>query len=349
MKYLFLREFYPRNNSGGPSRSIYRLLQKRENNLDITIVLPYKNSYGSFFNEEYISILQFLLRALMGNKIELVHFNSLWNPKSTLLPLIFSIPRAKKILISPRGELFEEAINQRKSNFKKVLIKLYKIILPTKRTIFLATDKNESKVLRSQFGDSYSIKIFSNISAKPSEIIINKTNKLKCISLGRSSKIKNFHNSVKTMAKYFPEMIYHLYLIKNDKEIFEEIKRFQTNKNLIKILPPIQPEKVDEIIKDYSVMIAISESENFGHSIAESLSRGIIVITSPKTPWSSRLQNLNKHLIVNPNNLDEGLKKSIDYLLSLDSIEILKLRKEILSIYNLEYMNQKLTKEYEKY
>lgn len=53
----------------------------------------------------------------------------------------------------------------------------------------------------------------------------------------------------------------------------------------------IKPKKLPEVFSHALVYIQPSESENFGHSLAEALSAGLPVITSHNTPW----QELTAH------------------------------------------------------
>ena len=81
----------------------------------------------------------------------------------------------------------------------------------------------------------------------------------------------------------------------------------------------IQPSEIDLIYLNNHVNIMPSKSENFGHSLVESLSAGKPIITSFNVPWND-LEVYNSGFNINPDDVNK-IANAIEYYAKLDNIE----------------------------
>lgn len=331
--YIFHREYYPRNNSGGPTRSISRLIDSGEANY--TLVLPYKDERVDVDN---IAIWELFAQASISGS-HIFHLNSFWSPYSILLVLLYW---KSLFYVSPRGELFPQALSHGRSRLKQLIFPAIKSLLSVRRcVIFYSSDEekdNNMKLL-----PNFDHRFLANLGPKPVKKITNSSG---IVSLGRAHRIKNFVTAVNGVIIADLEVVYDLFLVPTDPDEFMRISSAAKECSYINIKDPLDPWLVYSHLSRYEFLIAISDSENFGHSIAEALANGLIVIVGAHTPWSSGLKRINDNLVLNDVKDSAQLSENIKRLLNYSQPERKKLRRDILAYYTAQYENMKINKAY---
>ena len=148
--------FTPAYKAGGPIRSVANLVQKLNNNYKISIFTSNSDLHDSkpLNNIESNSWLPFLKTAQIWyqhskNKYQqsitffkketadVLFINGIYSPQFTLIPIVFS-PIKRKI-VSARGMLHPQALNQKKSK-KSLFLLFFKALTKLKKVEFHATD-----------------------------------------------------------------------------------------------------------------------------------------------------------------------------------------------------------------
>jgi len=108
--------------------------------------------------------------------------------------------------------------------------------------------------------------------------------------MGRLHPIKNLPTLLEAWQRVKPEG-WTLQLVGSDEEAHREALRKQAEQlgisDRIEFLEPVYGTEKWRIIRNASLAVLISHSENFGLSAAEALGCGVPVIASKTTPWQS--------------------------------------------------------------
>ena len=311
-----MAHYLPGTNIGGPLTSVINITSSLSDYFDFYI-LTYDRDFGA--NIPYPEILAnnwvksdyCQVCYIRKNKTSLFqifkHIRSL-NPdviySNPLLDPIFSISivlahKLKflgdiKLIVAPRGELYDEALNFRKCK-KRFFLRAAKIFRLYKKVVWHATNEHEKLLITEK------LKIKPE-KIKVARIIPNTTlpqfqnnydlsntgNLMKIVFLARISKDKNLPFALNILSKVKSHVQFDIYGPIEDKDIWENCI------NLIKQLPPnikvvykgmLSHQIVKETLLNYQLFFMPTLSENFGHSIAESLSVGTPVLISDNTPW----------------------------------------------------------------
>ena len=158
--------FYP-NQKNGPSLSLYWLSRcLSEESLDITIYttndsvdnLPLNKLISCDFGKvQYVTSKNFkyslnlIWKSLINfHKFDIIVITSLFYPLSAIL-LFYSFLFKKKLIVSPRGELYENALNSKSKTFKKLYINTLNVLLSVKSNNYrfhaTATEEEEELFL----------------------------------------------------------------------------------------------------------------------------------------------------------------------------------------------------------
>lgn len=320
----------PRSLSG-PNKSIkliHTKVFKRKTNFAIFFKYPNKNKYylnGKILN--YIDIIRYIAKS------DIIYLNGIYNFTHFILPLALAIYFKKKIIISPRGMLGDEAFI--KSKYKKIfLIKIFNFIFHNiNHKISMHATSTKEKV---------DIKLKTN--CKPKEIFLlpnlNNTKKVVFKNYKRINEIKFFYfsniTSKKNLLHFFEAMhltnlpynkiSLHIYGKIIDKKYYEKLLKYKKEYKLnIKFKGEFPNNKITILQKKYHFLAHMSHGENYGHTIVECLSMGIPCIIGDNTPWS----NYDKHFqgLVHPTLLVKQLSRSLIQLYQMNNKNYQNLRK----------------------
>lgn len=241
------------------------------------------------FTLSYLLQLYFLIKNLKNNFV--LFINSVYSINSFLIPLILMKFIRKinyNIVVSPRGMLSNKATTGLK---KRLYLKSIKILLD-KNVTFQVSNKKEFNDLKNNLNPKSKIVIFKDPIPQPPKII--KTNKvknknLKIIYFGRLSYIKNIEFAYKVFKLSSNKFDFDVYgeINKNDinyfnkcDELLKSIKNVNYSYN-----GHISYNQRLKILEDYDLCFVPSFSENFCHTIYDSLSVGTPVLTTDGVPW----------------------------------------------------------------
>lgn len=299
-------------NTGGPAESVPKLLKEISKlnlykinlitldgnlshsvkdlynyNIDIYLVNTFSKK-NIYFNPEYI----FLLKKIII-KSDIVHIQGLW-----LFPFwvagFYARKYNKKLIISPRGSLSPNRLL--KSRFKKKIAAFLfdKRNLNKSDLIHCTAPIERENVLK--FGVKAKPFIVPNgvdfINTKDfTEKIIDTDRKI-CLFFARLDPIKGLDILIDAW-KVVKNEKWLLVICGPDEKNYKKnlLSKIKSNflQDSIVLLEPVYGSRKFNLYTQASLFVLPSYGENFGISIAESLSCGIPVITTNETPWQDVL------------------------------------------------------------
>ena len=219
---------------------------------------------------------------------DIVQFSSIFFPP-TLPLLISSVIKNKAVIISPRGELYSAAINQ-KSIKKKICLSIIKLF--QKKINFHATNDYEVKIIRGIFPNAKSFITIPNYIELPIRLDIKIEDKF--VFIGRINPIKNIHlliDAINIVHKVNPSIkldILGIARLDYEKEYLSSLKKKIALLNLEKVIffhGHLNGNEKSKKLASSKALILPSKSENFGNVVLEALAQGTPVIASKNTPW----------------------------------------------------------------
>lgn len=315
---VLIPNFLPGYKMGGPLTSIINMVENLSDFFSFEILTsdrdmgdskPYKNiEFNNWLKKSTYSIcylssnMFFLLRLLMkinSSKAEIIYLNSLFNPFFSIF-IVFSskigLLKSKKIIIAPRGETYDEALDFKKEK-KSTYIKLAKSMQLYKGLYWHASTEVEKQSIIKNFDiDPNLILVALNLTQKVSTNEQGNTNitttirnkGLHIVFLSRVSKDKNILFTFDVLSKIKEDVVFHIYgPIEDDfiwKACKEKIDRLPEN-IVVEYKGTVDKDKVKKVFEQYDLMFLPTFAENFGHVIVESLSVGTPVLLSDNTPW----------------------------------------------------------------
>lgn len=226
-------------------------------------------------------------------------------------------------------------------SFKKIYLRLVEKKIAIHSQFIHSLSFLEKKNLMELGFSSENIKVLPLIDKIVESPYPMKIRKNQIIYLGRLTMIKNLQFIGELASELLSEHKDLCWIIAGglDSEYARELKKY-----FHKILPPenfkftgeLNYEEKHQYLRTSKILIHPSLSENFCHSIAESLGNQTPVITSKNSPWEilnsykagfnldMNLYDWKNGVIQILNNFEEyhiGAKKAYQYLISLDSTE----------------------------
>ncbi len=350
MKVLIVSQCLYPSTLGGQAKTIYWLGQAlARKGVDVDIIasnksIPSKSEveynkwihYEEGLNIYYtdISLLHGLNKKIQYPVIRAINESRGRNYDILILCSIFYIPGfvaarlAKKIIWSPRGELYESAING--SRAKKIFINLIRLLYH-KKTIYHATSTAEEGTIFKYFGKDVRTCIIPNLMYVPNKMEHHPESKY-LLYVGRLSPIKALDNLVQglSMSESFVNSEYKMVFVGAKEEKYDKfyqslIKQIETLGLSDRIIFAGVKDGAEKF-KLYSnayFSFLVSHSENFGNVVIESLSQGTPVIASEGTPWESLRKERAGFWISNDPKM---IAKTVDTIISMTNAEYLLYR-----------------------
>lgn len=345
MRILFTIMNFPPSAFGGQASCMYPVIKElSKTNFDISVLttnykIPPEISIrtDNWINFEGIRIiyirthihyslsLKYLYTGFKEiKKTDQIHLNGFFYFPNIIF-LILGLALKKRIIISPHGELFSPAL---KSKYWKKKPYLWIMRFLAKSADFIATSTDEAKQIRRYYPKAYISIVPNFIELKP-QLSAKRLNQF--IFLGRISKIKRIENLIIacSLSKYF---ISHNFIFlfagptekqfyKYESQLRELVRQHKLDKNIC-FLGEIHSPKKEVLLAESKAMFIVSDSENFGNVVIESLSQGTPVVASKGTPWISLIENNSGFWI---NNSPESIADAMDeiVLMSADSIAVM--------------------------
>ena len=332
MKVLFpLHLFYP-SKIGGPANTVYWLCKALvSNGHEVTVVATKMGiDVGVVKLDEWVKIdgintiycntdSKFSFSAIYHsikrlNDTDVIVFSSICLVQNFIIAFIAKIKK-KRIIWSPRGELFESAVQGNK--LKQLFFRIVKITLE-RYVLFHATSEAERKTISHYFPKS-KIAIIPNYMELPKRQMV-KSEYLELLYVGRIAPIKALDKLIDGLAlsHKFMNSHYTFKFVGGVQQQFEyyyqELLRQVEHKGLhnkISFVGSLVGEEKYKAFASARFLFLVSHSENFGNVVIESLSQGTPVVASMGTPWSTLPQEHAGYWIENTPEMIAGIINTI--------------------------------------
>lgn len=303
---IFMSGFFPGKKYGGPPVSIDNFCSLMSDE-DIYIVCKDHdlgetkryNSIHSGWNDRdnckvlYVSYSEYSFSYLnnISREIDpdLIYLQSLFS-KATYIGLNVAKKNNIKVLLAPRGELNKGAFKKKYKKIPYIYFLQFNGLL--KNVYYQSTSDEETIAVRNYLKVGLNkINYLTNIPSIPKcnyKRVSKKQGKAKIVFLSRIHPKKNLLKAIKYLKNVQGELEFDIYGPIEDKKYWELCKQeIQSNYNVsIKYCGTVEHDKVQYILSKYNAFLFPTQSENYGHVIAEALSVGTPAIISDQTPWS---------------------------------------------------------------
>ncbi len=355
---IFTSYYLPGFKAGGPIRSISSFVSNLNSHFDISVITrnydigdrkkcysitpnswhitdKYRTLYISFFS---FPLFFFLLNKIRVSDYKYIYFNSFFDFKFSIAPVLylklinfFGFSSGCKIIIAPRGEFSDSALNN-KYFLKFFVIFIYKFFSINKFITWHATSISEMQNINSVFGFNENILCVKNF---PSSSLINfnqlslsnKSDILKVVFVGRVSPMKNLKLAFKILKNVKSNVQYDIYGPIENLDYYNQCKlmvnELPDNIN-VNFYGEIKHSDVQFTLLNYDLFFSPTLGENYGHAIVESFLVGCPVLISNNTPWRD-LEFKKAGFDISLKNIEQ-FSIIIDYFANMDSITYKKFK-----------------------
>lgn len=237
----------------------------------------------------------------------------------------------KKIILSPRGELFDSAIFHKGKLYGLLKIAMFSVMKLAYRNkvIFHATSDKEVESIKKYMGQRANIILVPNYMILPDKVLPDSNQNPYLLYVGRLNQIKNIDMIIKGLSlskKFMSSQVKFKIAGEKSGQYYESLIK-QANElgifHKIDFLGLVTGENKDRLYANAKCLLLMSKSENFGNVIVESLAQGTPVIASKGTPWQI-LNNKGAGWWIDADPYE--IAKTVDDLLQLDNKQYLKMR-----------------------
>lgn len=205
----------------------------------------------------------------------------------------------KKVVLSPRGELFDSAVFHKGKAYGLLKCALFSLMGKSygRKVLYHATSPEETDSIKKYMGKNARIKLIPNYMVLPKKVEPGSHDEFYLLYVGRLNHIKNIDIILRGLAKSksFMSSAYVLKIAGEKKgEYFESLVQLAKELgifNKVEFLGLVTGEEKDRLYAGAKCLLLMSKSENFGNVIVESLSQGTPVIASKGTPWQQLDEN----------------------------------------------------------
>jgi len=313
-KVLVLADYYlPGFKAGGPIRSLENITQYLGSEIDFVVLTndrdfgdkqPYSGIDTQTLQKvgcsqvKYLSKRQRLifsmLRTIRTCDAKVIYLNSVFSFFYTIQVLLLrrlGCLKGVKIIIAPRGEFSQGALNIKKAK-KKVFLLLSKIFGFYKDVLWQASSYHEQEDIRRVIHRNAIIAIVPNIpNVDKTHHIVGQDKRpgvLNIIFLSRITRKKNLIFAIESLSELTGEVNFHVYGPLEDHEYWRRCLM------AAEVLPDniqfsykgiVTPPSIQETLSKYDLFYLPTFGENFGHVVFEAISSGCPILISDTTPW----------------------------------------------------------------
>jgi glycosyltransferase involved in cell wall biosynthesis len=304
--------FAPGYKAGGPIQSCVNLSFALKDLYDVYVLttdtdhgetIPYKEIVSNeWIHDPELGIhIYYANKRSLGRKqiskvivnihADYIYLNLLFSPYFNIYPLWMKLKGniSGKVILCPRGSLYDSALSLR-SFKKKPLLILYKWMQMSKRIDFHATNEREKKAIEKYFPNGKIIIADNLPNILQHDFISREKNPgyLDCIFIARIVPIKNLLfllNILKTVSANITLTIVgpaeNAAYWNECKTVIDELPEN------IKVINKgaMEHDKLRELILQNHLFVLPTTGENFGHAIFEAFLSGRPVLISDQTPW----------------------------------------------------------------
>ena len=321
------------DEASGPSYSVVRLCESLLESGHQVILMTLGDSEKKFSFHRPYKRVKFLYRLGLSSvmkkdidkiarndSIDYIHSHGLW-----MMPNIYAGWIAKKynipLIISPRGALSEKAMKTGLILIKNLFWHIFQKKILLSASCFHATSDAEYEDIR-RIGFKQPVIIIPNGIDFQEKIKKTKQPHKTLLFLGRIHPIKGIENLLYAWSEvhsFFPD--WRLKIAGPGERIYvEKIKSLSSTLSLERVdfLGPLYGKNKWDAYRNSELYILPSFSENFGMTVAESLSVGTPVITTKGTPWRGVIDKKSGYWVENSkNSLVSCLQEALPDLLKL--------------------------------
>lgn len=304
--------FYPGYKAGGPIQSVLNLLVILKEKYDIYILTtdtdhgesqPYQNVVSNqwrFSDELHVHVFYAQKSNISRSQIkqqiiainpDYVYLNHLYSPLFVVYPILLKVTNQIKckVIISPRGALYESAIAV-KAYKKRPLLLIYKLLGIHHKVLFHATNKREKEAIENYFPGAPII-VADNLPAfNQNEFgsTIKLSGELKCVFISRIVPIKNLLFVLEFLEQVKEKIFFTIAGPIEDSAYWdvcsEKINQLPSNIS-VTYIGAVSKSDIPKLIKNNHLFVLPTKGENFSHAIFESFTAGRPVLISDQTPW----------------------------------------------------------------
>jgi glycosyltransferase involved in cell wall biosynthesis len=349
--------FEPGFRGGGMVRALAQTVDTVPDDIDLTLVTrdrdlgaprPYPGLSGRWSTRNRSRVFYLdardarqwlrLWRDLRSTRFDLLHVNSLWEPRFSVLPVVaarLGLIRARRILLSPHGELSPGALAL-KSRKKRLFLTGWRPFLRRADPTWHAVTEREAAEIRAVFPWARIVVSHYQVPLPEEPLPAPDTaaGPARLVFLGRVSPKKNLDLVLGALARVSSPVLFDIY------GPLEDAAYWARCQELIARLPAtvtaryageVAPADVRRTFADYDAFVFPTLGENFGYVIAESLSASCPVLCSAETPWTDVLRGGGGTVLDSPT--VAGLAKAIDHLAAATPGERLAARRRAADAY----------------
>jgi glycosyltransferase involved in cell wall biosynthesis len=310
--------YLPGERSGGPVRTLHRLLQEFASVIDFTVLtrdrdVGDREPYGDVPTRQYVQAdgarVRYLtpperlpwrivptIRAIPHDTL---YINSLFSGPFSIYPLAarrLGLLRSRRLVVAPRGQLNAGALAlkaRKKRNFLRVAraAGLYRDI------VWQASTEAETAQIREHFGDGVSVVRAPNPDARHLAIdrdIRPRPGLLRVAFLSRISRMKNLLDAIEVIRRTRRRVEFDIYGPVEDRRYWRrcaaELEKLKPHIRA-RVLGAVPHDEVQAVLRQYDLLLLPTLGENHGHVIAEALAVGCRPLISDRTPWKGLAQH----------------------------------------------------------
>ncbi|MBL7703046.1 MAG: glycosyltransferase [Ferruginibacter sp.] len=314
-KLLFVYDyFYPAYKAGGPIQSLTNLVKSLEDKHEICVFTGSNDHNSSeklpgIDTGKWTSVTlpgsdkplqvwyakpQTINRSIFGKMIkevrpDVVYLNGIFSYRFFIIPLLCVNPAQQKIVIAPRGMLQSGALAG-KALKKKAYLGMLKMLGMVRSVNWHATTEDEKEDIIKIFGKKAKVIVASNIPRQPvneMRFTEKKEGRLRLVYLSLIAEKKNLLQLIELVNNAAAGITLDIYGPVKDESYWKKCLQAIGNDNTKIIYKADRsPELVQQTFEQYDASVLLTNGENFGHALFESLSAGRPIITSFFTPWN---------------------------------------------------------------
>jgi len=307
--------FPPAFLGGGPAQTLNALVRAAPATMGLSIVTPSldldgsplevtPDEWGAFQGAEvmYVSVHRAgrLVRGLLSlrrRRPEVVYINSFFNLRLSILPQLLSrlgFWRGATILLAPRGEMDAGALDIRAGK-KRAFITLFKLLGLHRRVVWHASAADEARAIREVWGDSATVIVRENETSLPltAATPTPHTGALRAMFYGRIAPKKGLLLALEALQDCSRPVVFDIFGPEEDvaySELCRDAAARVPSNVEVTFHGPIAHARSAAVLSDHDLLLMPTSGENFGHVIAEALAGACIVMSTPHTPWTDRLE-----------------------------------------------------------
>jgi glycosyltransferase involved in cell wall biosynthesis len=311
---IFCDYFYPGFKAGGPITTLKSTISQLSSDYSFNVVTrnhdyqdvaeyPHtrpdtwrQTPYGEvYYSGSSLMGVRQVLRIIRHVGPDIIYLNSLFSVKYSfmiLLVLKFVLRSKIKIVLCPRGELNQSALNYSKFK-KKSFLSIFKVLGLHRFVFWQATNLRELNQVDKIFGIKKNVLLAPNLTWGVNDGIrlsdLGKSaRELKIIFVARINDLKNLKLLLKVISKRNWNVQLDIAGPIDEKEYWEKCQEVIAQMDTavsVNYLGEIENIDILDTIANYHCLCLPTRGENFGQVIYEALSIGRPVIISDQTPW----------------------------------------------------------------